>query len=218
MVTGPQDPDLDREREIFLVALDIPAGQGRDSFLEFACGGDPRLRSRVEHLLAADQEKSILGTDTLSSVLAEPPGEPGSVGSGPRWSLPYSGDYEVGDTVARGGMGTIYRGIQSSLGRTVALKVMHDTGSPDSRHRFRREAETLGRLNHPNIVPIHDLVRENGVPVCFSMKLVEGRNLQQILDRLRDSGSFRSPASSRSISRSATRSPSPTAAASCTAT
>ena len=186
MVTGPQDPDLDREREIFLVALDIPAGQGRDSFLEFACGGDPRLRSRVEHLLATDQENSILGTDTLSSVLAGPPGDPGSVGSGPRWSLPYSGDYEVGDTVARGGMGTIYRGIQSSLGRTVALKVMHDTGSPDSRHRFRLEAETLGRLNHPNIVPIHDLVRENGVPVCFSMKLVEGRNLQQILDRLRE--------------------------------
>jgi serine/threonine protein kinase/WD40 repeat protein len=186
MDEAPQYPDRNEEREIFLVALDIPAGGDREVFLDDACGSDSLLRSRIDALLAADRDASILGKETFASAVRKEFGDltPGSAPAPS--SILYSGDYKIREVIARGGMGTIYRGIQSSLGRSVALKVIQGDGSTDSRRRFRREAETLAQLNHPNIVPIHDLVRENGVPVCFSMKLVEGRTLQHILDRLRE--------------------------------
>lgn len=96
-------------------------------------------------------------------------------------------NYLVGDEVARGGMGSVLQAEDRKLKRTVAVKVMMQDAdaSPAMHLRFVREAEVLAKLAHPNIVPIYDLVWEDGMPLFYSMKLVKGRTLQTILNDLR---------------------------------
>ena len=92
-------------------------------------------------------------------------------------------DYEVIDTLGRGGMGVVYKARQLKLGRTVAVKML-DAALRGTRQleRFRDEAHAVARLHHPNIVQIHDVGQADGVPF-FCMEIVEGGNLK---DRLAD--------------------------------
>ena len=92
-------------------------------------------------------------------------------------------NYEIGGEIARGGMGSILKAGDTKLKREVAIKIMAlDANTDDTmRQRFLREAEVLAMLAHPNIVPIHDIVWEDGAPLFYSMKLVKGQTLQAIL-------------------------------------
>ena len=95
--------------------------------------------------------------------------------------------FQIGPMIARGGSGSILQAEDLKLKRTVALKVLNFDAHADEtmRQRFVREAELLAMLAHPNIVPVYDLVWENGMPLFYSMKLVKGRTLQAILNDLR---------------------------------
>ena len=97
------------------------------------------------------------------------------------------GGYQIGREIGRGGMGSVLEADDCKLGRRVALKVMRLTSdaTEDQRQRFIREASVLARLEHPNIVPIHDLGRDEEGALFYTMKLVHGRTLQAILDLLR---------------------------------
>ena len=97
-------------------------------------------------------------------------------------------NYAVGPAIARGGMGSILTAEDQRLKRTVALKVLLLDAHADEtlRRRFLREAEVLALLAHPNIVPIYDIVWEDGMPLFFAMKMVKGRTLQAILNDLRE--------------------------------
>jgi eukaryotic-like serine/threonine-protein kinase len=92
------------------------------------------------------------------------------------------GRYEVEQVLGSGAMGTVYRGYDPVIGRVVAIKTMALSGMLEpaqleqARQRFFREAETAGRLTHPDIVTIHDAGIEHDL--CYIvMELVEGKDL-----------------------------------------
>lgn len=78
-------------------------------------------------------------------------------------------------------MGIVYHATDLELHRDVAIKVLPDRVSePDAPERFLREARAAAALNHPNIVAVHDVGEELGIPF-FVMELVQGRSLGQEL-------------------------------------
>src|SRR5438045_2843980 len=75
------------------------------------------------------------------------------------WMERKFGDYELIRPLGRGGMGVVYEAVQLNLGRRVALKMILDAdgASPEALRRFTLEAETVARLDHPNIVPLYQI-------------------------------------------------------------
>jgi serine/threonine protein kinase len=90
--------------------------------------------------------------------------------------------YQVSEVLGRGGMGTVYRARDVELDREVALKVL-SVPDPSSRlaERLLREARVLARLEHPGIVPVHDVGTLSDGRVFYAMKRVEGRRLDEVV-------------------------------------
>jgi eukaryotic-like serine/threonine-protein kinase len=94
--------------------------------------------------------------------------------------------YEVHKTVNEGGMKYIVETYDELTKRNIAKAIMKDTADQEMVKNFIREARITASLEHPNIVPVHDLGIENEAEPFFTMKLLHGENLQNILDQLKD--------------------------------
>src|SRR5262247_3363943 len=94
--------------------------------------------------------------------------------------------YEITAHLGKGGMGDVYQATDTKLGRSVAIKFLPAAVASDVARlsRFRREAQVLASLNHPNIAQIYGL-EESGETRCIVMELVEGETLQERLKRAR---------------------------------
>lgn len=94
------------------------------------------------------------------------------------------GNYRVISRLGRGGMATVYRARQVTMGRDVALKVMSDdiAQDPEYEARFEREAQVIANLQHPRVLPVHDFGRDGDV-FYLTMRLIEGESLYQRLMR-----------------------------------
>ena len=110
--------------------------------------------------------------------------------------------YEIKQDVASGGMGTILRVWDGDLRRNLAMKVMHGRGvgsatpasgsdsgrvDPERLGRFLEEAQITGQLDHPGVVPVHDLGIDSQGRCYFTMRFVRGRELKDVLDLARES-------------------------------
>jgi serine/threonine-protein kinase len=100
--------------------------------------------------------------------------------------------YSILEAIGRGGMGTVYLARDEVLGREVAIKIPHLLPTPSSERRLNTEARALAQLEHPGIVPIHDIGRLADGRPYYVMKRVRGRTLRdhvaavhEMSDRLR---------------------------------
>ena len=104
--------------------------------------------------------------------------------------------FEDAGEIARGGMSSVRRVFDKLILREVAMKVLDPTRSFDELAHFVEEAQITGQLDHPNIVPVHDIeMDEQGLPTRFTMKLVRGQTLETLA---RERGGIAPPAAERS--------------------
>jgi serine/threonine protein kinase len=94
------------------------------------------------------------------------------------------GKYKVLDRVGRGGMGTVFRALDDTLNREVAIKILNaELNDPEVARRFRAEAVTVARLNHPGIATIFELFQHDGQWMMV-MEFVRGETLEHMVERL----------------------------------
>jgi serine/threonine protein kinase len=163
---------------IFQAALDRDAS-ARSAFLDHACAGDAELRRQVESLLGAHQaDDRFLESSALNLAARNLAEETPRPVRGQRL-----GSYELIDPIGAGGMGEVWRALDPGLGRHVAIKILSSQYSrdPDRLRRFEQEARAAGMLNHPNVLAIYAVGKQEDSPYLVT-ELLEGGTLRQRLD------------------------------------
>lgn len=166
-MNDPTSKGEDALEALVLECLDRWESQG-ESALDALCREHPSFASRLQSRMRVLRN---------AGLLPEAP---------PDAAFPDKlGDFKLVASLGGGGMGVVYRALQESLGREVALKLIRPEQLyfPGARERFRREVETVARLQHPGIVPIYTVGDERGLPY-FAMELVEGASLADVVARV----------------------------------
>ena len=145
-------PSEHREvKELFGRVLDLKP-QLRAPVLDQACAGRPQLRREVESLLVAYENAGGF----LDSPLIAPLSSEESKTTAALMDLTL-GPYRIEAVIGKGGMGVVYRALDTRLSRPVAIKFLFDDlADPAGRRRFQREAQMASSLNHPHILTVHD--------------------------------------------------------------
>jgi len=161
------DPERWRRIErLYHLALEQEPAQ-RNRFLAEACEGDAELLGEVESLLAQSGATDTLIDRTAWGAVADQPETPTGLTPGARL-----GPYQILGPLGEGGMGKVYRGLDTRLGRAVAIKVSAEQFSK----RFEREARAISALNHPHICTLYDVG-----PNYMVTELIQGETLRDYL-------------------------------------
>src|SRR6266536_2588675 len=170
------EPSGNREREIFLQALEKSTAAERSTFVGVACQGDDALRAAVEALLANANDPLLdqvaeAARPSLSIPVTEKPGD-------------LIGRYKLLQQIGEGGMGVVYMAEQEEpVRRRVALKIIKlgmDTRQVVA--RFEAERQALALIEHPNIAKVHDGGATDTRRLYFVMELVRGVPITQYCD------------------------------------
>jgi YD repeat-containing protein len=162
-------PTDDRVLDL-LLRYEEALSKGQPLTAEELCRDSPQLLDEVKRRLDALRAVDVL----IATTPTAPPTEA---------LVPSVPGYEILGELGRGGMGVVYKARQLNLNRIVALKMVL-TGAhagPDERARFRAEAEAVARLQHPNIVQIHETGEHDRLPF-FALEYVEGGSLARRLN------------------------------------
>jgi serine/threonine protein kinase/Tol biopolymer transport system component len=166
-------------------------GDQRAAFLTVACGDDAALLREIESLLAyrgrsADfiEKPASDAHPALAASIASERSRLHTASAPGRFVGRVFGVYEIQALIATGGMGEVYRGIDTRLNRVVAIKTLpaHLSQDPAWRERLKREAQAISRLNHPHICTLYDVGIENDTHYLV-MEHIEGETLEARLSR-----------------------------------
>jgi TolB-like protein/Flp pilus assembly protein TadD/predicted Ser/Thr protein kinase len=172
-VSAPSWADLEA---IFHEAL-ARAPADRAAFLAERCAGRPELRAEVDALLRAHEAAASAEGLMDAPALGEPPS---SIHTNQRRPLAGQqlGSYRILSLLGAGGMGEVYRALDSKFNRPVAIKFLsEDLADTTARRRFQREAQLVSSLNHPHILTVHDAGEFEGRQYLVT-ELVDGGTLK----------------------------------------
>lgn len=172
--TQVHEPNPERWRQIeqlYQAALEQKSDH-RDAFLAAACGDDEELCRQVASLLAQSGLTLTLVEQTGREAMVERLENPTALAAGARL-----GPYRIVSLLGEGGMGKVYRAVDTRLGRAVAIKIAAEEFSK----RFEREARTISALNHPHICTLYDIGSLPSGSGYMVTELVEGETLRDWL-------------------------------------
>jgi serine/threonine protein kinase len=135
-----------------------------------------------------------MADDSVSSSPTPDTPPPRTTGGGFRWEPPTAAElqnlmpgYTVEKILGRGGMGAVYRGVQTNLDRPVAIKILPpgvEKEDPSFAERFKSEARLMAKLNHPAVVAMYDFGTTSAGQLYFAMEYVDGSDVSQMIAAL----------------------------------
>jgi serine/threonine protein kinase len=155
--------------DLYHEALKLPPDQ-RGTFLSATCGQDDDLRRQVDVLFLQSAPTDVLVGRPVWEAVAGVVGTSFSLEPGTRF-----GPYEILDPLGEGGMGKVYRALDTRLDRPVAIKVSTEHFTA----QFEREARAISALNHPHVCTLYDVG-----PNFLVMELIDGETLAQRINRM----------------------------------
>ncbi|MBA2115445.1 hypothetical protein HOV93_26260 [Planctomycetes bacterium FF15] len=184
---------FDREKTIFLMALDIPMGAKRDAFINVECGDDDELKAAVAELLSVhDRSMNVLDQETSQRIAlqGQVKSAADAISMNSTWGRDSGGNlvpptlegselianYSLLEKLGEGGFGQVYVAEQREpVRRRVAIKLLKSAAnSLESMARFEAERQALAMMDHPNIAHIFDGGATSTGQPYFVMELVRG--------------------------------------------